>query len=201
MSNDAHNARFHLANDHVNNGRHEAALEVFRELLKSDMDDAGKSMACLNMAIIHDMMGQVPQAIAAYDRGIGLERRFGTFTICQRKATYCMEKERYEDALAELNVLERSSISDLDKANACLSAAIACEKLGQTGKALHWYERGIRYEKPHHRFAVAEHLAWYHSTKNRNRESIEIYEALLREPSLTEADKGRIKNNINIIRG
>jgi len=201
MSNDDHNAKFYLANEHVNNGRHEDALEVFRELLKSDMDDGGKSMACLNMATIHDMLGQVPQALAAFDRGIGLERKFGTFTVCQRKATYCMEKERWEDALAELNVLERSTISDLDKAHACLNAATACEKLGQGSKALHWYERGIRYEKPHHRFEVAENLAWYHSSKNRNRESIELYEAILREPSLTEADKSRIKNNLKIMRG
>jgi len=200
MTSNKHDQSFHLAAEHVNNGRRDEALAIFRKLLDSDLDDFGKSMACINIATIHDQLGQVAQALGAYDRGIAIERTFDRYNVALRKANYCVEKERYADALAVLGLLVKSGISDLDKANACLSAATVSEKLGQTDKALEWYERGIKYERPHHRFNVAEHKAWYLSTKGRTRESLMLYDRLTLEASMTEADKDRIRNNISLLR-
>lgn len=199
MTSDAHNQSFHLANDHVNNGRFDEALAVFEKLVASDADTFTKTMACVNLAIVHDKKGQIDQALQAYDRGIQLERSLGRYFVAQHKAGYCVEKERYADALTALTRLVESDISDMDKANACLSAATVYEKLGETDKALEWYDRGIKYEYTHHRFAVAEHKAWYLSSKGRTRESVRLYEKLVREPSMTEADKDRLRNNISLL--
>lgn len=200
MTSDEHSQLFHLANDHVTAGRRNEALAIFAQLLESDLDDFGKSMACINMATIHDQLGQVAQALEAYDRGIAIERSFDRYNVALRKAAYCAEKERHGDALAALSALVASGISDIDKATACLTAATVCEKLGQTDKVLEWYDRGIRYERSHYRFAVAEHKAWYLSSKGRTKESLRIYDSLEREGSMTEADKDRIKNNISLLR-
>lgn len=194
-----HDQSFQLAADHVNNGRNEEALAIFEKLMDTDLDDFGKSMACINMATIHDKLGQVAQALKAYDRGIAIERTFGRFNAAMRKVQYCVDKEQHAQALAAIDALVESSISELDKANACLSAATVCEKLGQTDKALEWYDRGIKYERPHHRYNVAEHKAWYLSTKGRTRESLMIYDRLALEASMTEADKDRILNNISLL--
>lgn len=196
MTSDNHDQSFQLAADHVNNGRFDDALDVFEKLVGSNADDFTKTMACVNLAIVHDKKGQIDQAIKAYDRGIALERALGRFFVAQHKANYCVEKERHAEALSACSALVESSISELDKANACLSAAGVCEKLGQTDKALDWYDRGIQYERPHYRFNVAEHKAWYLSTKGRTKESLMLYDRLALEASMTEADKDRIKNNI-----
>ena len=199
MMSDEHNQLFHLANEHVTSGRHNDALAVFAQLLDSDLDDFGKAMACINMAIVHDQLGQVLQALDAYDRGIVFDQALGRYDVAQRKAAYCVEKERHGDALAALTSLVESGISEMDKADACLSAAVVCDKLGQTDRALDWYERGIKYERPHYRFAVAEHKAWYLSSKGRTKESLMLYDRLLLEASMREADKARIKNNIHLL--
>ncbi len=196
MTSEEHDQSFHLANDHVNNGRFDDALAVFEKLMGSNADDFTKTMACVNLAVIRDKKGQIDQAIKAYDRGIALERTLGRFFVAQHKAQYCVDKERHAEALAACNALVESGISELDKANACLNAAGVCEKLGQPDKALEWYDRGIKYERPHYRFSVAEHKAWYLSTKGKTRESLMIYDRLALEASMTEADKDRIKNNI-----
>ena len=200
MTSTKHDESFQLVADHTDNGRYGEALAVCAQLLESDLDDFGKSMTCINMATINDKMGQVTQALDAYDRGIVIERRFDRYNVALRKAAYCVEKERHSDALAALNALVASGISELDKANACISAATVCEKLGQPDKALDWYDRGIRYERSHYRFAVAEHKAWYLSSKGRTKESLRLYDSLVRESSMTEADKDRLKENIRILR-
>jgi tetratricopeptide (TPR) repeat protein len=199
VTSDALSQSFHLANDHVNNGRHEEALAIFEKLVAGDADAFTKTMACVNLAIVHDKIGQIDQALKAYDRGIQLDRGLGRFFVAQHKANYCIEKERHAEALAALGALVESSISEMDKANACLSAATVCEKLGQVDKALEWYDRGIKYEYTHHRFNVAEHKAWYLSSKGRTKESLKLYERLVREASMTEADKERLRNNISLL--
>jgi tetratricopeptide (TPR) repeat protein len=199
MSSDDHSQSFHIANDHVNSGRLNDALAIFVKLQESDLDTFGKSMACVNAAIVCDKLGQVDQALDWYDRGIKLERTLGRYFVAQHKANYCVEKSRHDDALAVITALVDSDISDLDKANACLSAASVCDKLGRQDKALDWYDRGIKYEFPHHRYYVAEHKAVYLAGKGQTKESLRIYDRLSREASLTESDKDRIRKNISLL--
>jgi tetratricopeptide (TPR) repeat protein len=200
MSADEHNDAFRLAAEYVNEGRFAEALAIFAGLVDGDLDEFGKSMACVNAAIVHDKMGQVDQALRWYDRGIALERAIDRYFVALHKASYCLEKERHTEALAMSTMLVASGTSDLDKANACLNAAGVCEKLGQTDTALQWYDRGINYERQHSRFNVAEHKAAYLVGKGRTKESRMIYGRIVTEASLTEADKDRIRYNLSIIK-
>jgi len=195
-----HDEAFRRAADLVNDGKRHEALDIFTQLLSSDLDTFAKSMACLNMAIIHDQLGQVAQALHSYDRGIAIERTLGRYSLAIRKAFYCVEKDQHGDALATLGALVESGVSDMDKANVCLSAATVCEKLGRTDEALEWFDRGIKYERRHNRFLVAEHKAAYLAGKDRKRESLAIYDRLVDERSMTEEDKDRIRQNIHVLR-
>ncbi|MEO6028330.1 MAG: hypothetical protein ABIR79_15810 [Candidatus Binatia bacterium] len=201
MTSGKHDPSFHLASEHVDAGRFVEALAILAALLDTDLDDFGKSMACVNAAIVHDKMGQVDRALGWYDRGIALERGIDRYFVALHKTSYCIEKERHAEALALCTKLLASGISDLDKANACLNAAEVSEKLGNTDDALAWYDRGINYERQHSRFNVAEHKAAYLAGKGRTKESLMIYGRLQNEASLTEAEKDRIRHNLTILKG
>lgn len=201
MGSPEHDQAFHLAADHVNDGRLADALAIFERLTESDLDDFGKAMACVNAAIVNDKLGNVDEALQWYDRGIRLERQLDRYFVALRKADYCVEKERHADALASMQTLVASGVSDLDKATVCLHAAGVSEKLGRSDDALAWYDRGIAYERQHSRFVVAEHKAAYLHGKGRQQESLAIYTRIASESSLTEADKDRVRNNIAILKG
>ena len=196
MTSSTHDQSFHLAAEHVEAGRFAEALAIFAGLLDTDLDDFGKSMACVNAAIVHDKMGQVDEALGWYDRGIALERGLDRYFVALHKTSYCVDKERHAEALALCTKLLASGLADLDKANACLNAAGVCEKLGNADDALFWYDRGISYERQHSRFNVAEHKAAYLAGKGRTKESLMIYGRLQHE-----AEKDRIRHNIAIMKG
>jgi tetratricopeptide (TPR) repeat protein len=200
MTSNKHDQSFHLAAEHVDNGRRDEALAIFRKLLDSDLDDFGKSMACINIATIHDQLGQVAQALEAYDRGIAIERTFGPLQrgVAQGEL---LRRERAVRGCAgcvgpagEKRHFRPGQGERLPERGHCV------RKTGPDRQGLEWYERGIKYERPHHRFNVAEHKAWYLSTKGRTRESLMLYDRLALEASMTEADKDRIRNNISLLR-
>ena len=201
MASTDHDQAFHLAADHVNNGRLAEALAIFEGLAESDLDDFGKAMACTNAAVVHDKMGHVDEALRWYDRGIRRERSLDRYFVALRKLDYCVQAERHADALAAVHSLIASGVSDLDKANACLSAADVVVKLGRSDEALAWYDRGMAYERHHARFTVAEHKAAYLAAQGRTQESLTLYDRLGRESSMTEADKHRLLHNVAILKG
>ena len=201
MASSDHDQAFHIAADHVNNGRLAEALAIFAQLTETDLDDFGKAMACVNAAVVSDKLDRVDDALRWYDRGIRFERSVDRYVVALRKADYCVEKERHAEALASVQALVASGVSVLDKANACLQAAGVAEKLGRSEDALAWYDRGMSYERQHSRFFVAEHKAAYLAGKGRAQESAALYGRIASESSLTEADKDRIRNNIAILKG
>ena len=196
-----HDQAFQRAATLVNDGELAAALAIFEGLVESDLDDFGKTMACANAAVVHDKMDQVDEALRWYDRGIRIERSLDRYYLALRKADYCVEKERHAEALAALQALVASGVSDLDKASVCLTAAGVAEKLGRTDEALAWYDRGTSYERHHSRFFVAEHKAAYLAGKGRSEESLRLYERLVGEASMTEADKDRLRHNVTLLKG
>ena len=201
MASSDHDQAFHLAADHVNNGRLAEALAIFAQLTETDLDDFGKAMACVNAAVVSDKLERVDEALRWYDRGIRFERSVDRYVVALRKTDYCVEKDRHAEALASVQALVASGVSDLDKANACLQAAGVSEKLGRSDDALAWYDRGMSYERQHSRFFVAEHKAAYLAGKGRAQESAALYGRIASESSLTEADKDRIRNNIAVVKG
>ena len=115
-------------------------------------------------------------------------------------ASKLVEKGDYEQAITALEALIMSDISDLDKSMMCLNIGVVYDKMGRTQEALAWYDKGIRYEQPYSRFTITEQKAVYLAEKGYYQESLDLYEGLLAQPYLTENDKERVRNNINILR-
>ncbi len=110
--------------------------------------------------------------------------------------TQMFDTGNMQAALEVFTGLVSSDISDLDKSSMCLNIAVVYDKLGNIQQALEWYAKGIQFEKPHCRFEAQEYLANYLKQINRPRESMKILEGLLISNHLTEADKVRVRDNI-----
>ncbi len=110
--------------------------------------------------------------------------------------TQMFDSGNLQAALEIFSALVTSDISDLDKAAMCLNIAVVYDKLGNFQQCLEWYTKAVQLEKPHCRFEAQEYLASYLKQINRPRESLKILEALLASTHLNEADKVRVKENI-----
>lgn len=123
------------------------------------------------------------------------------FVQLAQQAAQLAEKSSHEEAIQMWRRLLSSDISDLDKSVICVNLANVYKAIGYEQEALGWYDEGIRYESRYSRFWVAEQKAAYLAEEGMYWESIEVYEGLLSQPYLTEADKERIRGNVGILRG
>jgi tetratricopeptide (TPR) repeat protein len=110
--------------------------------------------------------------------------------------TQMFDSGNMQAALEIFTGLIGSDISDLDKSSMCLNIAVVYDKLGNIQQTLEWYTRAVQLEKPHCRFESQEYLAAYLKQLNRPRESLKILESLFSSTHLMEADKVRVRRNI-----
>jgi tetratricopeptide (TPR) repeat protein len=90
----------HRASDLVEAGEHRQAIDVLQQLVDSELPDFDRAMMWLNIATVHDKMGNAPDALAAYDRALDLERGTDGYFIAQQHAAYLSQLGRYEDSIA-----------------------------------------------------------------------------------------------------
>jgi len=110
--------------------------------------------------------------------------------------TQMFDSGNFQTALEAFTGLVNSDISDLDKSSMCLNIAVVYDKLGNQQQCIEWYAKAIQLEKPHCRYEAQEYLANYLKQINKPRESLKILEGLLASTHLTEADKVRVRENI-----
>lgn len=115
-------------------------------------------------------------------------------------AARLVENSYHDDAITVLRPLLECEIQDFEKSMVCVNMAIIHGLKGQDSDALLWYDRGIAYERTYGRFFVAERKAAFMAEKGWNSDSLTIYERLLTEPSLTDEDKERINQNIELLK-
>jgi tetratricopeptide (TPR) repeat protein len=126
--------------------------------------------------------------------------KYQEYVQSANRASQLVEGGDYEGAIAVLQELLISAISDVDKAMMCLNLAIVYDKLDRPEEALTWYDKGMEYERAHGRHYVAEMKAAYLAEKERYQESLAQYEDLLSRSELTEGDKERMEKNIRLLR-
>jgi tetratricopeptide (TPR) repeat protein len=102
----------------------------------------------------------------------------------------------FKEAVVALYQLILSDISDIDKAEICANLAVVYDRMGNTDEALVWYEKGISYEQNYYRFEVAEKKAQYLSQLGQSNQAVPIYESLMKEPFVSEAEKERMRKII-----
>ncbi len=110
--------------------------------------------------------------------------------------TQMFDTGNLQAALEIFTALVNSDISDLDKSAMCLNIAVVYDKLSNVQQCLEWYTRAVQLEKPHCRYEAQEYLATYLKGINKPYESLKILESLLASTHLNEADKVRVRENI-----
>jgi len=125
---------------------------------------------------------------------------YQAYVDAMQRVSEQVDAQQYDDALAGLRTLLDSDLLDADKAVLCINMAVVHDKLGKTSEALAWYDRGIDYERAYRRHMVAESKAAYLYAGGRGAEALSLYESLVRERSLGEAEKQRLAHNVESLR-
>ena len=112
------------------------------------------------------------------------------------QATRLMNSSRLQETVDFLYLLFLSDISDIDKAGICANLAVVYDRMANTEMAISWYDKGIDLEQNFCRFEVAEKKAQYLSQLGRSRDAVPIYERLIKQPFVSEADKERMRKTI-----
>lgn len=118
-----------------------------------------------------------------------------------RQASQFAQAGRFKEAVDALYQLILSDISDLDKASICTDLAVAYDRMGNTDEALSWYDKGVAYEQIYCRYEIAEKRAQYLSLIGRSKDAVPIYEALVKQPFVTEVEKERMRKVIQTLLG
>lgn len=126
---------------------------------------------------------------------------YSEFTRLLREADSLLSAGRLKEAETALYQLIMKDISDLDKAALCVKMAFIFDRQGNSEEALSWYEKGTAYEQLYCRYEIAEKKADYLSQLGRSKEAVPIYETLVKQPFITEADKDRMRKIIQTLVG
>jgi tetratricopeptide (TPR) repeat protein len=117
------------------------------------------------------------------------------------EASQLMHSGRLQDTVDFLYLLFLSDISDIDKISICTNLATVYDRMGNTDEAISWYDKGIDLEQNYSRFEVSEKKAKYLSQLGRSKEAVPIYESLIKQPFVSEADKERMRKTIQTLLG
>ena len=118
-----------------------------------------------------------------------------------QQASELMSSSRLQETVDFLYLLFLSDISDIDKAGICANLATVYDRMGNTESAISWYDKGIDLEQIYCRFEVSEKKAQYLSQLGRSKEAVPIYETLIKQPFISEADRERMRKTIQILLG
>jgi tetratricopeptide (TPR) repeat protein len=118
-----------------------------------------------------------------------------------QQTSQLIHEARFKEAVEALYQLFLSDISDLDKADMCADLAVVYDRMGNTDEAMNWYEKGISYEQDYCRYAMVEKKAQYLSQLGRNDQAVSIYESLIQQPFVSEAEKERMRKTIQNLLG
>ena len=90
----------HRASDLVDAGEHAQAIEVLEQLVDSDLPDIDKGVMCMNIATVHDKMGNRQAALGRYADALDHERKTTSYFIAQHYAAYLSQLGMYADSIA-----------------------------------------------------------------------------------------------------
>lgn len=116
-----------------------------------------------------------------------------------QNAAQLTEAGKFDQADGVYRQLLESDISDRDKSIICYNLTILSEKAGRKYDILKWYDEGIRFEERYCQYFVTEKKAIYLANIGEMSESLAILKQLYQQPYLTEGDKSRIQQNIDIL--
>ena len=118
-----------------------------------------------------------------------------------QQASQLMDSGRLQDTVDFLYLLFLADISDIDKASVTADLAAVYDRMGNTETALSWYDKGIDLEQLYCRYEVSEKKAHYLSQLGRSKDAVPIYDALIKQPFVTEIEKERMRKILQSLLG
>jgi tetratricopeptide (TPR) repeat protein len=118
-----------------------------------------------------------------------------------RQASELMHSPRLQETVDFLYLLFLSDISDIDKITVCTNLAAVYDRMGNTDEAISWYDKGVDLEQNYSRFAAVELKAQYLAQLGRSPDAVRIYEALIKQPFISESDKERMRKTMQVFLG
>ena len=118
-----------------------------------------------------------------------------------QQASKLQQSGRFQETVDLLYLLFLSDISDIDKVTICTNLASVYDRMGKTEEALSWYDKGIDIEQNYSRFEALEKKALFLSQLGRSKDAVPIYESLIKQPFISEADKERMRKMIQTLLG
>jgi tetratricopeptide (TPR) repeat protein len=115
------------------------------------------------------------------------------YVRAKQQAEQLVQNGKLKEAVDAFYKLILTDISEIDKASLCVALANVYDKQGNTDEALAWYNKGIAAEQAYYRFEVAEKKAQYLSVLGRSSDGVKIYEELVKQPFVSEAEKERMR--------
>jgi len=97
-------------------GDYRGAAAIFEQIVAGDLPDLDKSMACVNLATLHDKLQLTDQALRWYDRAIDYDRGARRVFAAAQKAAYLARLGRRDESrrLYEA-LLERPDVSEAER--------------------------------------------------------------------------------------
>jgi len=123
------------------------------------------------------------------------------FTSRTQQAAQLIKAGRWKEAEVCLYKLFLSDVSDIDKSNACATLAIVYDRMGNTQEALTWFDKGIEIEQIYSHYEVSEKKSQYLAQLGRRNEAVAIYESLIKQAYISEAEKERMRKTMQAILG
>ena len=118
-----------------------------------------------------------------------------------KQATQLVESGRWKEAVVSLYKLYLSDVSDIDKIGMCVTLAFVYDRMGNTEDATTWYDKGVDIEENYGRFEASEKKAQFLSQLGHHQDAISIYETLIKQPYVSEADRERMRKTIQNLLG
>ena len=113
-------------------GDFEKAVNIFYQLLSTDISDVDKAMMCHNIGVIQEKMGKEQEALASFERGMSYERVHGRIVVAEQRAAYLYRLGRLADSLrAYEELLYRSSLTEEEKHRMKYNVAALRGELGK----------------------------------------------------------------------
>lgn len=95
------------ASDLVVAGERLKAIEILEELVASDLPEIDRAIMCMNIAIIHDQIGDFEKALETYSAALDLERETESYFVAQSRAAYYSKLGMYDESCRSYDDLLR----------------------------------------------------------------------------------------------
>jgi tetratricopeptide (TPR) repeat protein len=123
------------------------------------------------------------------------------FSNRMQHASELVQSPHLQEAVDFLYLLFLSDISDLDKVIICTDLATVYDRMGNTDDAISWFDKGVDLEQNYSRFGALEIKAQYLAKLGKAKEAAQIYENLIKQPFVMEADRERMRKIIQTFLG